>query len=474
MIDRQEILEFAREFSLRPNVVEKDYALGWLLAGIGNHSATKDSWIFKGGTCLKKCYFETYRFSEDLDFTLTDVAHIDEVFLLSIFKEITEWVYEQSGIELPPETIRFEVYQNPRGKQSVLGRIGYRGPIAPRGDLPRIKLDLTNDEAVILAPVIREVHHVYSDRPAGGIQALCYSYEEVFSEKVRALSERGLPRDLYDVVHLFRHPEMRPDREVVSQVIRKKCEFKSIPFPSLESIRSDPQKAELDGEWANMLAHQLPMLPSVNQFWEELSHVFDWLLRGAVPVQPQPVAMLPEEDAQWTAPATAQAWGMRVPLEIIRFAGANHLCVKLGYQGSLRTIEPYSLRRTKEGNLLLHAIRTDNREPRAYRVDKIESAEVIQQTFTPVYAVELTPSGPIQAPPQTRSSSGFGLRPRPSRPLRRRKASLSPSLKYIVRCATCDKQFTRSSLDTTLKEHKNRNGYPCYGRYGQYVGTKYA
>ncbi|HEY0410225.1 MAG TPA: nucleotidyl transferase AbiEii/AbiGii toxin family protein [Candidatus Dormibacteraeota bacterium] len=24
----------------------------------------------KGGTCLRKCYYETYRFSEDLDFTL--------------------------------------------------------------------------------------------------------------------------------------------------------------------------------------------------------------------------------------------------------------------------------------------------------------------------------------------------------------------------------------------------------------------
>ena len=53
MIDRQEILEFSREFSLRPDVIEKDYALGWLLAGIGQHGVTKESWVFKGGTCLK-------------------------------------------------------------------------------------------------------------------------------------------------------------------------------------------------------------------------------------------------------------------------------------------------------------------------------------------------------------------------------------------------------------------------------------
>jgi len=34
MIDRQEILELSREMGLEANVIEKDYALGWLLAGI--------------------------------------------------------------------------------------------------------------------------------------------------------------------------------------------------------------------------------------------------------------------------------------------------------------------------------------------------------------------------------------------------------------------------------------------------------
>ena len=70
MIDREEIRELAREFQLEPNVVEKDYALGWLLAGLSAHPSLAESWNFKGGTCLKKCFFETYRFSEDLDFSL--------------------------------------------------------------------------------------------------------------------------------------------------------------------------------------------------------------------------------------------------------------------------------------------------------------------------------------------------------------------------------------------------------------------
>ena len=30
-------MEFSREFGLRVDIVEKDYVLGWLLAGISNH-----------------------------------------------------------------------------------------------------------------------------------------------------------------------------------------------------------------------------------------------------------------------------------------------------------------------------------------------------------------------------------------------------------------------------------------------------
>jgi len=56
MIEKNEILSFARNLSLSPDTVEKDYVLGWMLYGIGEHPATKN-WIFKGGTSLKKCWY---------------------------------------------------------------------------------------------------------------------------------------------------------------------------------------------------------------------------------------------------------------------------------------------------------------------------------------------------------------------------------------------------------------------------------
>src|SRR5437764_12804549 len=116
MITKQDIMDFAREFSLEAKTVEKDYVLGWLLAGIATRQELMDKWIFKGGTCLKKCYFETYRFSEDLDYTLTDEKHINENFLLDNFRQISDWIYDAVGIEIPRDNIRFEIYKNNAGK----------------------------------------------------------------------------------------------------------------------------------------------------------------------------------------------------------------------------------------------------------------------------------------------------------------------------------------------------------------------
>jgi predicted nucleotidyltransferase component of viral defense system len=84
MIGRAELMSLAQNLGLQPHVVEKDYVVGWLLAGIHANAELREHWVFKGGTCLEKCHFETYRFSEDLDFTITSDAHLDQAFLLRV------------------------------------------------------------------------------------------------------------------------------------------------------------------------------------------------------------------------------------------------------------------------------------------------------------------------------------------------------------------------------------------------------
>ena len=391
MIDKSEIMDFAKEFGLAANVLEKDYVLGWTLAGISQHLELGKSWVFKGGTCLKKCYFETYRFSEDLDFTLSEPTQLDQARLVECFRQVAAWIYDSAGVEIPQDLIRFDVFENNRGGLSAQGRIGYRGPMQKRGDLPRIKLDLTTDEVLVLEPSFRYIHHPYSDRPDEGMQIRCYCFEEVFAEKIRALADRERPRDLYDVVHLFRHDELKPDQTLILNALVKKCEFKEIPVPTMETLTNRAERDELEAEWVNMLAHQLPTLPPFEQFWNELPEVMEWLHGGIVKAAKEAIPLGKVAiDETWHPPAMAHAWHTEAPLEKIRFAAANRLCVNLYYKNSYRLIEPYSLRRSKAGDLLLFALRHETGEWRAYRIDRIRGAEATNTPFLPKHRIELT------------------------------------------------------------------------------------
>lgn len=49
-------------------VIERDYVLAWLLTGLAG-DPLREVPAFKGGTALRRCWFEDYRFSEDLDLT---------------------------------------------------------------------------------------------------------------------------------------------------------------------------------------------------------------------------------------------------------------------------------------------------------------------------------------------------------------------------------------------------------------------
>ncbi|MGH8687252.1 MAG: nucleotidyl transferase AbiEii/AbiGii toxin family protein [Burkholderiales bacterium] len=489
VIGRDEVRELAREFQLDVHVVEKDYVLGWLLAGVAADPELRDGWIFKGGTCLKKCYFETYRFSEDLDFTLRDAAHLNEAFLLDAFGRIGDWVYEQCGIELPQELRRFEVFNNPQGHPAVQGRLGYRGPHARAGDAPRIKLDLVAAEVVVLDPVRRPVHHPYSDRPEEGIEVLCYAFEEVFAEKIRALAERQRPRDLYDVIHLHRQSEFRHAAQVRSTLARK-CEFKRIPVPTFQMLSDRPERQAIEAEWDQMLAHQLPVCPPFAEFWAELPRMFEWLEEPpkAAPLPSIGAGVAPPAggmDASWRMPPMVARWGYPTSLEAIRFAGANRLLVELDYEAengerSTRTIEPYALRRSNAGDILLYALRADSGATRAYRVDRIQGARVLRRTFSPRFAVELTTgfgSGdipPVSDRPRELSSTSYAQSRRvTARPAMPHLYGAPSGPTYVYECVYCHKRFNRRSMDGTLRPHKDKRGWDCPGRTGMYKQTNF-
>ena len=51
------------------NLIERDILLHRILKEVCSYPHFTESYLFKGGSCLVKCYLGYYRFSVDLDFT---------------------------------------------------------------------------------------------------------------------------------------------------------------------------------------------------------------------------------------------------------------------------------------------------------------------------------------------------------------------------------------------------------------------
>ncbi len=460
MISRTDLNERVQEWGLREDIVEKDYVLGWLLWGIGSNPRLSASWAFKGGTCLKKCYLETYRFSEDLDFTVLPSGPIGPDEVMPLLQETFGRIYEQSGIDFRVRPAALRV--RPDGK-SVEGRAYYRGPREAPG-AASIKLDLTEAEQVIRPTILRQISHPYPDKLPTPATVRCYSFEELFAEKLRAMGERSRPRDLYDIVNLFRRQEFRPYAELIRSVYVQKCESKGVEVFTFDSLEHSQYRLELETEWANMLGHQLPVLPPFKSFWQEVPRLFDWLDGKLAPEELPPIPVAESEESKWTPPPTVWVWGQKVPLETVRFAAANHLCVELGYGSTKRQIEPYSLRQTKDGHLLLYAVKTETSEIRAYRIDRIQSIQVTNVPFKPRHPIEFTTSGPLIALPTQRATGLIGTSSESSR----------SGVVYVIECSYCGKRFKRSSYDTRLRPHKDKGGvWDCPGRVGYEVDRYY-
>lgn len=473
MIRKQDILDRASEWQLRPEVVEKDYVLGWLLAGIAL-SPLQPLWIFKGGTSIKKCYFETYRFSEDLDFSLAANCPYTQAEIVEALRDITRSIHQLSGIDFPEEHIEARPRRNLQRQETFECRVGYRGPLSFPG-YPRVLFDLTRHEPILDGPAARGIFHPYPDALPEGVQVLAYSFDELLAEKTRALYERARPRDLYDVVYLLDNRPEAFDFGHVRQLFAEKCRTKSLAPPSAaDLVRKVRDDAELRSEWANMLAHQLPSLPDLDASLSRLPGLLRWIDQPeAVPPELTRIAVPVPANTIPVSPAGIRFWGRGVPLETLRFAGANRQLIAFEYDGRHRVAEPYSLRQAATGNILLYAWEEGATHIKAFNVDKIQNLAVTDRSFEPRFRIEFSSVAPASILPTAQHASRTTPAPgfRRQRPSVSRTNSYGPQ--YIFECPYCQKRFTHKSNNPELRKHKMADGYwDCPGRQGSLIEVR--
>ena len=441
MIARTAIEQRVREWGLTEDVVEKDYVLGWLLWGIGSDGTPDLLGSSKAGPASKSALWKPIVFQRILI----------SPFCL-VVQSAPRMSCDLSGINFPD---RVPLLKTHASGLYTEGRVCYRGP-RNTPSVASVKLDLSASERVVRPPVFGKIVHIFPDELPGPATVRCYSFEEVFAEKIRAMGERSRPRDLYDIINLFRRSDLRNQPQLIREVLVEKCGTKGLSVPTMELIENSSNRAELESEWENMLAHQLPSLPPFSGFWDELGNLFAWLTGAIEEELLETLSPADEPTEAWSPPPIAWVWGQDVPLETVRFAAANQICIELGYQNSLRLIEPYSLRRSSAGYLLLCAVKVVTRESRTYRVDRIQSIKATTQPFTPVFRIEFGGCGQIYAPYLARplSDNPFPGRSRPSARQRR------PGMVYVVKCPYCKREFKERTTNFTSSRINAAIGMP--------------
>ena len=275
---RTRLQESRKRLGIPWEVIERDYLLSWILAGIGQVESLRDALIFKGGSALKKCYFGDYRFSEDLDFSGTSdvpTGKTMEDSMREVCMAAAHLLDEYAPVEVACERYT-EKDPHPGDQEAfvIRARLPWQ-----RQAYTRVMVEVSVDEKVLKPAPRRIVIHGY-DEPLEA-QSRVYALEEIVAEKLRAilqhiekLEERGWSRsrarDYYDLWRVLGTYKSRMDLTGFASFLREKCAVRGVSFKGPDSFFPEAMLAYVEKTWDQWLGPLVPGLPSYRTVIGEL------------------------------------------------------------------------------------------------------------------------------------------------------------------------------------------------------------
>ncbi len=266
---RTRLQEARRDSGLPWDVLERDYLLSWILAGIEQVESLRNSLVFKGGTALKKCYFGEYRFSEDLDFTGLPGVPTGEALFAAVGEACAaaaRLVDEHApvGIDCTRYTERDP---HPGGQEffTIRARLPWQKEPATR-----VMVEVTMDEPVMRPMTRRPILHEYGEPLQADVQV--YALEEIVAEKLRAilqharrLEERGWgrsrARDYYDLWRLFDAYGDQMELAGFADLLSAKCAVRNVAFSRPDDFFPDVVLGNVERTWEQWLGPLVTELP---------------------------------------------------------------------------------------------------------------------------------------------------------------------------------------------------------------------
>lgn len=274
---RNRINRESRKSGIAQYIVEKDYALSYLLAGFSSQEALTESLILKGGTALRKLYFGDYRFSEDLDYSslVASTGQQLEDALSGALEASMAGIRAHGPFEMSMERLLLRE-PHPRGQDAFKIRVRFPWHPDPRCV---VKVEVTQDEPVLLPPQTRTLLHGYEEEL--DVDVRCYCLEEVLIEKMRALlqsterlNRRGweprVARDYYDIWRILSDFGSNLNFDGIVGLLEKKCSHRGVTFESIDDFLADGLVAEARRNWLGTIGKFVRKPPESDKVIEDL------------------------------------------------------------------------------------------------------------------------------------------------------------------------------------------------------------
>ena len=218
-------------------VLEQDYALSWTLYGIAKTEGLSNHLVFKGGTCLRKCYFEKYRFSGELAFSgeqsCPSGTDLETLFTEAMRQTNLEVGRRNYGMKFQVERYKGSASKTEKpqekSQESFMVFVSYPWHREP---CIKIKIDVSLSETVHLEKREHSIVHLYEEDLPGVLYA--YSLEEIMALQIVSflkfnviIQKQGWTcsriRELYDLWFLVDLPGNSLDKKLIPEMVWKKC-----------------------------------------------------------------------------------------------------------------------------------------------------------------------------------------------------------------------------------------------------------
>ena len=266
---RNRLQEARKRLGIPWEVLERDYILSWILAGVSHVEALRETLIFKGGTALKKCYFGDYRFSEDLDFSgigNVPTGEAMEAAIQEVCDAAARLLDEYAPVEIVCERYT-EREPHPGGQEAFTIRAQLPWQRRPQ---TRVMVETAVDEKVLKPTKKCAIIHEYGEPLESDVQV--YALEEIVAEKLRAilqhvekLQERGWSRsrarDYYDLWRVLCAYQDRLDLSDFLSFLSAKCAVRRVLFKGPDDFFPKTMLDYIEKTWVQWLGPLIPDLP---------------------------------------------------------------------------------------------------------------------------------------------------------------------------------------------------------------------